>query len=328
MLSHKISEKNVLPIGFMCLCLLLVNTNMVGRFKGGIMFKGSYVALVTPMLPNGRVDVTSLKRLVEFHIDNGTHGIVAVGTTGESATLPFKEHIDVVKLIIEFVDKKIPVMAGSGANSTSEAIFLSEQMCGLGVDGFLSVVPYYNKPQQAGMVAHFNAIADATDIPLMLYNVPGRTVADMLPETVAELSKHKNIVGIKDATGDLSRLEQTKSLVAEDFLFFSGDDDSGCNFMCQGGDGVISVTANIVPKAMASMCEAALQGDVQLSQQLNNQIIELHRILFVEPNPVMPKWALYKMGLIDDAFLRLPMVLPELNSQKAIEETLSALNLI
>jgi 4-hydroxy-tetrahydrodipicolinate synthase len=162
----------------------------------------------------------------------------------------------------------------------------------------------------------------------MLYNVPGRTVADMLPETVAELSKHKNIVGIKDATGDLSRLEQTKSLVAEDFLFFSGDDDSGCNFMCQGGDGVISVTANIVPKAMASMCEAALQGDVQLSQQLNNQIIELHRILFVEPNPVMPKWALYKMGLIDDAFLRLPMVLPELNSQKAIEETLSALNLI
>ncbi|MFT6328905.1 MAG: 4-hydroxy-tetrahydrodipicolinate synthase [Bermanella sp.] len=301
---------------------------MAGRFKGGIMFKGSYVALVTPMLPNGSVDVTSLRRLVEFHIDNGTHGIVAVGTTGESATLPFKEHIDVVKLIIGFVDKKIPVMAGSGANSTSEAIFLSEQMCGLGLDGFLSVVPYYNKPQQAGMVAHFNAIADATDIPLMLYNVPGRTVADMLPETVAELSEHKNIVGIKDATGDLSRLEQTKSLVADDFLFFSGDDDSGCNFMCQGGDGVISVTANIVPKAMAAMCEAALQGNVELSQQLNNQIIELHRILFVEPNPVMPKWALYKMGLIDDAFLRLPMVLPELNSKKAIEETLSALNLI
>jgi 4-hydroxy-tetrahydrodipicolinate synthase len=292
------------------------------------MFKGSYVALVTPMLPNGSVDVISLRRLVEFHIDNGTHGIVAVGTTGESSTLPFKEHIDVVKLIIEFVDKKIPVMAGSGANSTSEAIFLSELMCGLGLDGFLSVVPYYNKPQQAGMVAHFNAIADATDIPLMLYNVPGRTVADMLPETVAELSKHKNIVGIKDATGDLSRLEQTKSLVADDFLFFSGDDDSGCNFMCQGGDGVISVTANIVPKAMAAMCEAALHGDIELSQQLNNQIIELHRILFVEPNPVMPKWALYKMGLIDDAFLRLPMVLPELNSKKAIEETLSALNLI
>ncbi|MFT5711745.1 MAG: 4-hydroxy-tetrahydrodipicolinate synthase [Glaciecola sp.] len=292
------------------------------------MFKGSYVALITPMLPDGKVDVTSLKRLVEFHLLNGTHGIVAVGTTGESATLPFKEHINVVKLIIELVDKKIPVIAGSGANSTTEAIFLSEQMSGLGVDGFLSVVPYYNKPQQAGMVAHFNAIADATDIPLILYNVPGRTVADMLPETVAELSKHKNIVGIKDATGDLSRLAQTKSLVSADFLFFSGDDESGCNFMCNGGDGVISVTANITPKIMSDMCEAVLRGELQLAQQLNEQVIDLHRVLFVEPNPVMPKWALYKMGLIDDAFLRLPMVLPELNSKKAIEDTLSALNLI
>jgi 4-hydroxy-tetrahydrodipicolinate synthase len=292
------------------------------------MFKGSYVALITPMLPDGKVDVTSLKRLVEFHLLNGTHGIVAVGTTGESATLPFKEHINVVKLIIELVDKKIPVIAGSGANSTTEAIFLSEQMSGLGVDGFLSVVPYYNKPQQAGMVAHFNAIADATDIPLILYNVPGRTVADMLPETVAELSKHKNIVGIKDATGDLSRLAQTRSLVSADFLFFSGDDESGCNFMCNGGDGVISVTANITPKIMSDMCEAVLRGELQLAQQLNEQVIDLHRVLFVEPNPVMPKWALYKMGLINDAFLRLPMVLPELNSKKAIEDTLSALNLI
>jgi 4-hydroxy-tetrahydrodipicolinate synthase len=301
---------------------------MSGRFKGGIMFKGSYVALVTPMLPDGKIDVPSLKRLVEFHLNNGTHGIVAVGTTGESATLPFQEHIDVVKLIIEFVDKKIPVIAGSGANSTAEAIFLSEQMSGLGVDGFLSVVPYYNKPQQAGMIAHFNAIADATDVPLILYNVPGRTVADMLPDTVAELSKHKNIVGIKDATGDLSRLEQTKKMVADDFLFFSGDDESGCNFMCKGGDGVISVTANITPKIMSDMCEAALRGDFESSQHLNKQVIDLHRVLFIEPNPVMPKWALYKMGLIDDAFLRLPMVLPELNSKKAIEETLSALNLI
>ena len=292
------------------------------------MFKGSYVALITPMFPDGTVDVTSLKRLVEFHIDNGTHGIVAVGTTGESATLPFNEHIDVVKLIVKLVDKKIPVIAGSGANSTSEAIFLSEQMSGLGVDGFLSVVPYYNKPQQAGMVAHFNAIADATDIPLLLYNVPGRTVADMLPETVAELSKHKNIVGIKDATGDLSRLEATKALVSDDFLFFSGDDESGCNFMCQGGDGVISVTANVAPKVMSDMCEAALRGDVEAAQQINKQVIDLYRVLFLEPNPVMPKWALYKMGIIDDAFLRLPMVLPELSSKKVIEDTLSALNLI
>lgn len=292
------------------------------------MFKGSYVALVTPMLPDGTVDVASLKALVDFHIANGTHGIVAVGTTGESATLPFKEHIDVVKLIVELVDKKIPVIAGSGANSTAEAIFLSEQIAKLGVDGFLSVVPYYNKPQQAGMIAHFTAIADATDIPLILYNVPGRTVADMLPETVAALASHKNIVGIKDATGDLQRLKDTKALVSDDFLFFSGDDESGCNFMCEGGDGVISVTANITPKIMSDMCEAALRGDVEVSQQVNKQVVDLHRVLFVEPNPVMPKWALFKMGIISDAFLRLPMVLPELNSKKAIEDTLSALNLI
>lgn len=292
------------------------------------MFKGSYVALVTPMLPDGKVDIASLERLVAFHIDNGTHGIVAVGTTGESATLPFNEHIDVVKLIVQLVDKKIPVIAGSGANSTAEAIFLSEQMSKLGVDGFLSVVPYYNKPQQAGMVAHFRAIADATDIPLILYNVPGRTVADMLPETVAELSSHKNIVGIKDATGELSRLKETKALVSDDFLFFSGDDETGCNFMCQGGDGVISVTANITPCIMSQMCEAALNGNIEKSQELNKQVIDLHRALFIEPNPVMPKWALFKMGIIDNPFLRLPMVLPELNSKKAIEETLSALNLI
>ncbi len=301
---------------------------MSSRFKGGIMFKGSYVALVTPMLPDGRVDLGSLQKLVEFHISNGTHGIVAVGTTGESATLPFKEHIDVVKLIVELVDKKVPVIAGSGANSTAEAIFLAEQMANLGVDGFLSVVPYYNKPQQAGIIAHFNAIADATNIPLMLYNVPGRTVADMLPEAVVELSKHKNIIGIKDATGDLSRLHATKELVSKDFLFFSGDDESGCDFMCQGGDGVISVTANVAPRIMSSMCEAALEGDFEKSQQLNQKVMNLHRDLFIEPNPVMPKWALYKMGIIDDAFLRLPMVLPELNSKKTIEHTLSAMNLI
>lgn len=292
------------------------------------MFKGSYVALVTPMLPDGRVDVSSLRKLVAFHLENGTHGIVAIGTTGESATLPFQEHIDVVKLIVQFVDKKIPVIAGSGANSTSEAIFLTKQMSDIGVDGFLSVVPYYNKPQQAGMIAHFNAIADATDTPLILYNVPGRTVADMLPETVVELSKHDNIAGIKDATGDLSRFDKTKALVKPDFLFFSGDDETGCDFMCKGGDGVISVTANIVPKIMSAMCEAALQDDFKKAQALNNSVIDLHRELFIEPNPVMPKWALYKMGLIADAFLRLPMVLPELNSKKRIEETLHAMNLI
>ena len=286
------------------------------------MFKGSYVALITPMHDNGDVDYPALERLINFHIEQGTHGIVAVGTTGESPTLPFDEHVEVVRQTVKMVDKKIPVMAGAGANSTAEAIFLSEQMASVGVDGFLSVVPYYNKPQQAGMVAHFKAIADATDIPVVLYNVPGRTVADMQPETVAELSGHKNIVGIKDATGDLERLKEMQALVDSDFVFLSGDDATSCEFLCQGGHGVISVTANVVPNAIAKMCEAALNDDQLLCREIDKPINSLHTALFIEPNPVLPKWALYKMGMINSPNLRLPMVLPELASQKHIEELL------
>ncbi len=286
------------------------------------MFKGSYVALITPMHDNGDVDYPALERLIDFHIEQGTHGIVAVGTTGESPTLPFDEHVEVVRQTVKMVDKKIPVMAGAGANSTAEAIFLSQQMASVGVDGFLSVVPYYNKPQQAGMVAHFNAIADATDIPVVLYNVPGRTVADMQPETVAELAKHKNIVGIKDATGDLERLKEMQALVDSDFVFLSGDDATSCEFLCQGGHGVISVTANVVPNAIAKMCEAALNDDQLLCREIDKPINALHTALFIEPNPVLPKWALYKMGMINSPNLRLPMVLPELASQKHIEELL------
>lgn len=286
------------------------------------MFKGSYVALITPMHDNGDVDYPALERLINFHIEQGTHGIVAVGTTGESPTLPFDEHVEVVRQTVKMVDKKIPVMAGAGANSTAEAIFLSKQMASVGVDGFLSVVPYYNKPQQAGMVAHFKAIADATDIPVVLYNVPGRTVADMQPETVAELSKHKNIVGIKDATGDLERLKEMQALVDSDFVFLSGDDATSCEFLCQGGHGVISVTANVVPNAIAKMCEAALNDDQLLCREIDKPINSLHTALFIEPNPVLPKWALYKMGMINSPNLRLPMVLPELASQKHIEELL------
>ncbi|GAA0852445.1 4-hydroxy-tetrahydrodipicolinate synthase [Aliiglaciecola litoralis] len=284
------------------------------------MFKGSYVALVTPMDDQGEIDYTSLEKLVAFHIDNGTHGIVSVGTTGESATLPFDEHIQVVKKTVEFAQGAIPIIAGSGANSTAEAIFLSEQLSGTGVAGFLSVVPYYNKPQQKGMIAHFNAIADATDLPVMLYNVPGRTVADMLPETVAELAKHQNIIGLKDATGDIARLKQTQSLVSSDFLFFSGDDPTSCDFLCEGGQGVISVTANIVPKQMAQLCEAALAGNFEQAKQINDGISSLHTALFIESNPVIPKWALFKMAMINSAQLRLPLVSPELASQNEIEQ--------
>ena len=292
------------------------------------MFTGSYVALVTPMFENGDVDYKSLEKLVRFHIEQGTHGIVSVGTTGESATLPFDEHVNVVKETVAMVAGQIPVIAGSGANSTAEAIFLTEQLGALDIDGFLSVVPYYNKPQQAGMVAHFNAIADASDLPVVLYNVPGRTVADMLPETVAELSVHKNIVGLKDATGDISRLKATQKLVPNDFVLLSGDDGTSCEFMCEGGHGVISVTANIVPGAISKMCEAALKKDFVVCREIDKSIELLHSTLFIEPNPVMPKWALYKMGLMNSAQMRLPMVLPELASQKHIEELLQKYALI
>ena len=292
------------------------------------MFKGSYVALITPMDDSGKLDYQSLKKLVDFHIENGTHGLVSVGTTGESATLPFDEHIEVVKRTVEFADGKIPVIAGSGANSTEEAIFLSEQLANTGIAGFLSVVPYYNKPQQRGMVAHFKAIADATDLPVLLYNVPGRTVADMLPETVAELASHPNIVGLKDATGDLQRLADTKALVPADFVILSGDDPSSCEFLCAGGDGVISVTANIAPAAMAQMCDAALAGDFEKARAADASVAELHNALFIEPNPVMPKWALCRMGLTQSAQLRLPLVLPELNSQTALEQVMNKTGLL
>lgn len=292
------------------------------------MFKGSYVALITPMLDSGEIDYPALEKLVDFHIEQGTHGIVAVGTTGESATLPFDEHVEVVRKTVKMVNKRIPVIAGAGANSTAEAIFLSEQMAALDVDGFLSVVPYYNKPQQKGIIAHFNAIADATDLPVILYNVPGRTVADMQPETVAELAKHKNIVGLKDATGDIERLKATQALVDKDFVMLSGDDGTSCDFLCAGGHGVISVTANVVPNAMSRMCEAALADDMLACREINESIVKLHSGLFIEPNPVMPKWALHRMGLTNSAYLRLPMVLPELASQKELEAILKQYALI
>ncbi len=292
------------------------------------MFTGSYVALVTPMFQNGDIDYKSLEKLVRFHVEQGTHGIVSVGTTGESATLPFDEHVNVVKETVAMASGAIPVIAGSGANSTAEAIFLTEQLGKAGIDGFLSVVPYYNKPQQAGMVAHFNAIADASELPILLYNVPGRTVADMLPETVSELAGHKNIVGLKDATGDISRLKVTQALVPEDFVLLSGDDGTSSDFMCEGGHGVISVTANVVPKAISQMCEAALAKDFDQCKAIDKTIELLHSALFIEPNPVMPKWALYKMGMMESAEMRLPMVLPELASQKHIEELLQKYALI
>lgn len=292
------------------------------------MFKGSFVALVTPMTADGEIDFDSLEACIDFHIANQTDGIVTVGTTGESATLPFEEHFKVVQTTVEMVANRMKVIAGNGANSTDEAVFLSKQMANFGLDGFLSVVPYYNKPQQAGMAAHFESIANATDLPILLYNVPGRTVADMLPQTVAKLCKHPNIVGIKDATGDMQRLKDTKALTPDDFVHFSGDDGSSAEFLKAGGHGVISVSANIVPKQIAQMCQFALQGDFAAVDEINQSIEKVHSHLFIESNPVMPKWALYKMGLIKQPTLRLPMVLPELDSQKALEDVMREYALI
>lgn len=292
------------------------------------MFKGSIVALITPMMPNGEIDYASLQNLVQFHIEAGTHGIVSVGTTGESATLPVSEHIEVVKRTVEFAEGKLPVIAGTGANSTDEAIELGDHMQGMGVAGLLSVVPYYNKPQQRGMVAHFEAIADATDIPVLLYNVPSRTVADLLPDSVARLAEHKNIVGLKDATGDMSRLADTLKVVPEDFIMLSGDDATGCEFMRNGGHGVISVTTNIAPKLMAQMCNASAAGDFDTAAQIDAKLAELHQKIFIESNPVMPKWALHKMGFTQSANLRLPMVPPEESSQAALLPVLNELGLV
>lgn len=292
------------------------------------MFKGSYVALITPMNAQGDVDYEDLEACVDFHLQNGTDGIVSVGTTGESATLPFDEHVQVIKKTVEIINGRIPLIAGSGANSTAEAVWMSEQMAKMDIDGFLSVVPYYNKPQQAGMVAHFNTIADATDVPVLLYNVPSRTVADMLPETVAELAEHKNIVGLKDATGDLQRLRDMQAILPKEFMLLSGDDGSSSEFLNAGGHGVISVTANIVPQAIADMCKAALNNEHDKCSAINAGIEKLHDALFIEPNPVMPKWALYKMGMIKNPMLRLPMVLPELASQNALEAVLREYALI
>ncbi|AWL11868.1 4-hydroxy-tetrahydrodipicolinate synthase [Saliniradius amylolyticus] len=292
------------------------------------MFEGSIVALVTPMDTSGNVDYNALEELVEFHIDNGTQGIVAVGTTGESATLPTDEHIEVIKRTVEFAKGRIPIIAGTGANATAEAVELSQRAAEVGVDGQLTVVPYYNKPQQSGILAHFQAVAEATDLPTILYNVPGRTVADMADWVVEELAQHPNIVGLKDATGDLSRLASLKPKVPEDFVLLSGEDPTAYEFLKQGGHGVISVTANIVPAEMARLCQLCGQGKLAEAEQLNESIADLHELLFIEPNPVMPKWALFKMQRIASATLRLPLVEPELNSQERLEKAMQQSGLI
>ncbi|STO64162.1 dihydrodipicolinate synthase [Haemophilus parahaemolyticus] len=270
------------------------------------LFHGSIVALITPMT-HGEVNYEELKKLVEYHVQAGTHGIVSVGTTGESTTLSIDENVKVIKKTVEFADGRIPIIAGTGSNATSEAVTMTKLLANSGVAGCLSVVPYYNKPTQEGMYQHYKAIAESTDLPQILYNVPGRTGSDLKPETIGRLSKIENIVGVKEATGDLSRLPLIKELAGKDFIFLSGDDATGLESMKLGGQGVISVTNNVAATDMAKMCELALAGKFEEAEAINQRLNVLHHDLFVEANPIPVKWAAYKLGLVSEPNLRLPL---------------------
>ncbi len=270
------------------------------------MFKGSLVALVTPMLDSGEIDYAKLEKLIDFHVEQGSHGLVIAGTTGESATLDFDEHCEFLNRSREMINQRVPMIAGTGANSTSEAIHLTRCALKAGSDAVLLVTPYYNKPTQEGLYQHYKAIAEAVSIDQLLYNVPGRTACDMQAATVARLSKIPNIIGIKEATGDLERLRQIQQLVDSDFNLLSGDDATTREFILQGGHGSISVTANVVPAQMAAMCQAALDGNAELAQQIDEKIEILHSTLFIESNPIPVKWAVAQMGLCGTT-MRLPL---------------------
>lgn len=270
------------------------------------MFQGSIVALVTPMTAKGDIDWKSLTELLEWHLQVGTHAVVAVGTSGESATLSVDEHAAVIKKTVEVIAGKIPVIAGTGANCTREAIELTQVAKDLGADACLSVTPYYNRPTQEGVFLHHKAIAEAVALPQLLYNVPGRTVCDMQADTVARLAKIDNIVGVKEATGDIERGRQIRSLCDDDFILLSGDDETFIDLMEVGAVGNISVTANIAPALMADICNKALAGDYSAARALNQPLLAVHDNLFCEANPIPVKWALNRMGIID-AGIRLPL---------------------
>jgi len=270
------------------------------------VLKGSLVALVTPFDQSNRVDFASLKRLIDFHVAEGSNGLVIAGTTGESATLATGEHVELIARAVEIAAGRLPILAGTGSNSTAQTIELSVAVGNLGIDGYLVVVPYYNKPMQEGMLRHFSAIADAVDKPIMLYNVPGRTVADLLPETVAKLARHDNIFAIKEATGDIGRLRDIQALVDDDFGLFSGDDFTALSFIEQGGHGVVTVSGNVVPGKMAELCRLAAAGRHDEAQTIDDSLQPLNAALFAESNPIPVKWAVNKMGLIP-ANIRLPL---------------------
>lgn len=285
------------------------------------MLSGSLVAIVTPMREDGALDIGCFKRLIDWHIAEGTQGIVVVGTTGESPTVNFDEHKELIRIAVEHAAGRLPVIAGTGANSTAEAIELSESAKRSGAQYSLSVVPYYNKPTQEGMYRHFRAIAEAVDLPMILYNVPGRTVADLQNDTVLRLAQVPNVIGIKDATASLERGSDLLRRAPKGFAVYSGEDSTGLPLMLMGGHGVISVTANVAPRLMQEMCAAALSGDIARARAANNRLLGLHTKLFVEGNPVPVKWALVQMGMIEPG-IRLPLVPLSANFHETVREAM------
>jgi 4-hydroxy-tetrahydrodipicolinate synthase len=291
------------------------------------MIQGSLVAIVTPMFEDGSLDVEGLRSLVDWHIAEGSDGIVIVGTTGESPTVSFDEHCQLIRVAVEQSAGRIPVIAGTGANSTSEAIELTRCAKAAGAQAGLSVVPYYNKPTQEGLYRHYKAIAEAVDLPLILYNVPGRTVADLSNDTALRLAQVPGIVGIKDATGSMERAADLLRRAPADFALYSGDDGSAMPFMLLGGHGVISVTANVAPKLMHEMCVAAREGNLQAAREINNLLLPLHSKLFVEANPIPVKWACAELGLIKTG-LRLPLTALSTGQHDSVRDAMRHARLI
>ena len=285
------------------------------------MITGSLVAIVSPMHEDGSLDFDAYRKLIEWHIAEGTNGIVAVGTTGESPTVDHDEHCELIRVAVETARKRVPVIAGTGGNSTAEAIDLTHYAKKVGADATLQVVPYYNKPTQEGLYQHFRKVAETVDLPVILYNVPGRTVADLANDTAVRLAQVPGIVGLKDATGDLARAADLLRRLPKSFALYSGNDDSALALMLLGGHGVISVTANVAPKPMSQMCRAALAGELATARALNNRLLPLHAKLFVESNPAPVKWALAKIGRAG-SFVRLPLVPLSAANQAAVAAAL------
>jgi len=291
------------------------------------MITGSLVAIVSPMHEDGSLDFDAYRKLIEWHIAEGTNGIVAVGTTGESPTVNHDEHCELIRVAVETARKRVPVIAGTGGNSTAEAIDLTRYAKKAGADATLQVVPYYNKPTQEGLYQHFRKVAETCGLPVILYNVPGRTVADLANDTTLRLAQVPGIVGIKDATGDLARAADLLRRAPKDFAVYSGNDDSALALMLLGGHGVISVTANVAPKPMSDLAKAALAGDLARARDINNRLLPLHMKLFVEANPIPVKWALARMGRIGKG-IRLPLVPLAKANEPVVEAALKEAGLL